>query len=131
MPLQEEAVAGALAEAHALIVQAEALRLALVTAGARYRALFAWLLTVVRRMSDSEPEAKKNQFRTDASGLSEFIHAQLLHDAIGPQLQQVRGSPYSSEIEADAVFACKVALRLQCRCRPQHDQGGGRCVRSL
>ena len=80
----------ALSGAHALILLAEALRLAVVSAGVRYRALFAWLLTAVRRMSSDEPDAKKHHFQTDAQALSEFLHGQLFQDAIGPQLTPVR-----------------------------------------
>ena len=80
----------ALSGAHALVLLAEALRLAVVRAGVRYRALFAWLLTAVRRMSNEEPNAQKHHFQTDAQALSEFIHGQLFQDAIGPQLHPVR-----------------------------------------
>ena len=79
----------ALSGAHALILLAEALRLAVVRAGVRYRALFAWLLTTVRRMSAEEANAQKHHFQTDAQALSDFIHGQLFEDAIGPQLTPV------------------------------------------
>ena len=80
----------ALSGAHALILMAEALRLAVVSAGVHYRALFAWLLTTVRRMSTDEANTQKHHFQTDAQALSEFIHGQLFQDAIGPQLTPVR-----------------------------------------
>ena len=88
--VQEETVQEALSGAHTLILLAEALRLAVVCAGVRYRALFAWLLTTLRRMSNEEPNAQKHHFQTDAQALSDFIHSQLFQDAIGPQLHLVR-----------------------------------------
>ena len=79
---------GALSLAHGAIIQAEALRLALVRAGVHYRALFAWLAVTVRRTSGEELNGCRNAFQTDAAALSDFIHSQLLRDAIGPQLTQ-------------------------------------------
>ena len=80
-------MAQALSGAHMLIVQAEALRLALVHAGARYRTLFAWLLTTARRMAEEDPSAaQRHAFQMDAAALSEFLREQLFFDAIGPQL---------------------------------------------
>ena len=79
---------GALSLAHGAIIQAEALRLALVRAGVHYRTLFAWLAVTVRRTSGEELSGCRNAFQTDAAALSDFIHRQLLCDAIGPQLSQ-------------------------------------------
>ena len=79
---------GALSLAHGAIIQAEALRLALVRAGVHYRALFAWLAVTVRRTSGEELNGCRNTFQTDAAALSDFIHRQLIRDAIGPQLTQ-------------------------------------------
>jgi len=87
--VQDDAVQEALSGTHALILQAEALRLAVVGTGVQYRTLFAWLLTTVRRMSNDEPSAQRHHFKMDAQALSEFTHGQLFHDSIGPQLQQV------------------------------------------
>ena len=85
---------GALSLAHGAIIQAEALRLALVRAGVHYRALFAWLAVTVRRTSGEELTGCRNTFQTDAAALSDFINRQLIRDAIGPQLSQtVRCSP--------------------------------------
>ena len=88
--VQDDAVQEALSGTHALILQAEALRLAAVRTGVQYRTLFAWLLTTVRRMTNDEPSAQRHHFQMDAQALSEFIHGQLFHDSIGPQLQQVK-----------------------------------------
>ena len=79
---------GALSLAHGAIIQAEALRLALVRAGVHYRALFAWLAVTVQRTSGEELSGCRNAFQTDAAALSDFIHRQLIRDAIGPQLSQ-------------------------------------------
>ena len=85
---------GALSLAHGAIIQAEALRLALVQAGVHYRALFAWLAVTVRRTSGEELTGCRNTFQTDAAALSDFINRQLIRDAIGPQLSQtVRCNP--------------------------------------
>ncbi len=71
-------------------MQAEALRLALVRAGTRYRTLFAWLLTAVRRMTEEDPAAaQRHSFQMDTAALAEFLRGQLFSDAIGPQLSTV------------------------------------------
>ena len=79
---------GALSLAHSAVIQAETLRLALVRAGVRYRAFFAWLAVTVRRASGEELNGCRNTLQTDATALSDFIHHQLFRDAIGPQLTQ-------------------------------------------
>ena len=111
--VQEEAVQEALTGAHALILQAEALRLATVRAGGRYRALFAWLLTSVRRIANEEPDAHKHHFQTNAQALSDFIHGQLFEDRIGPQLCAVRCFLAALlQIQASAACPCLAAIRV-------------------
>ena len=98
-------MAQALSGAHTLIVQAEALRLALVRAGARYRTFFAWLLTIARRMTEEDPAAaQRHAFQTDAAALSEFLRGQLFSDAISPQL--ATAVRVCTEIATHSAFTC-------------------------
>ncbi len=108
--LQEAAVADAQARAHGLLLAGEQVRLALVTAGADYRTLFAWLLTTIRRLNE-EPSAlggaaahraslRTDGFQFDALRMAAFLQAQFEHDNIGSHL--------APDVRAAAALACSI-----------------------
>lgn len=78
-------MAEAQATAHALVLRAEALRRALVSVGAGYRVLFAWLLKLCRRCNEDGPPTAP-AFQADLHALAAFIRGPFLQDAVGPQL---------------------------------------------
>lgn len=85
---QEAAVREAAATAHALLLRAEALRRTLLAVGADYRTLFAWLLTLCRRVNRDPPPAAAAAaaFRADPHALAAFVRGAFSHDPIAPQL---------------------------------------------
>ncbi|CAL8460535.1 g64 [Coccomyxa elongata] len=88
LSLQEAAVREAAATAHALLLRAEALRRTLLGVGADYRTLFAWLLTLCRRVNRDPPPAAAAAaaFRADPHALAAFVRGAFSHDPVAPQL---------------------------------------------
>ncbi|KAK9909067.1 hypothetical protein WJX75_006696 [Coccomyxa subellipsoidea] len=88
LTLQEAAVGEAAAAAQALVLRAEALRRAVVDVGAHYRLLFAWMLTLCRRLNEDAlpPGTSPVAFRADPHALAAFIRGPFRRDAVGPQL---------------------------------------------
>jgi hypothetical protein len=101
---QEAEISTAQDMAHGLLLQAQAVRQAVVEAGAGYRALFAWLLALCRRIGEESPSAAARPlpFQQDPLAMATFLSCQFARDAIGPHLaQEVR--PHRRTSEPDEV----------------------------
>lgn len=76
--------------AHGLLLQAQAAGSAVLQAGVHYRMLFAWLLTLCRRLGEDTAAvaARKPGFQHDPLAMAAFLKGQFSSDIILPQLDQ-------------------------------------------
>lgn len=113
--MQEAAVGEAAAAAQTLVLRAEALRRAVVDVGAHYRLLFAWMLTLCRRVNEDAlpPGASPVAFQADPHALAAFLRGPFRRDAVGPQLScEVLPSPFSHRAHLAAPGGRSEAFEL-------------------
>ncbi|GAB4814517.1 hypothetical protein N2152v2_001563 [Parachlorella kessleri] len=105
LALQADELAAAERLALRLLLDAERLRRQVVTVGARYRSLFIWLLTLVRRVTEDQPDSMLGFSRNQMDQLGDFLRTDFIFDRVAAALRSPAASDESSDDKTQHVTA--------------------------